>query len=122
MRLRPFLDKEKNISPKALKYITSALGFSIGIIYFTSAYYHDSAACLFQDGKLVFACEEEKFTGIKHDSSFPESAIQYIKDNYTDKFDVVCYYEKPHLKLLRALKHNWSSIPRILWTSIKAWV
>jgi uncharacterized membrane protein YfcA len=37
-----FLDKEKNISPKMLKYITSALGFSIGIIYFTSAYYHDS--------------------------------------------------------------------------------
>ena len=37
-----FLDKEKNISPKMIKYITSALGFSIGIIYFTSAYYHDS--------------------------------------------------------------------------------
>lgn len=87
-----------------------------------SAYYHDSAACLFQDGKLVFACEEEKFTGIKHDSSFPKSVIQYIKDNYTDKFDVVCYYEKPYLKLLRALKHNWRSVPRILWTGIKAWV
>jgi uncharacterized membrane protein YfcA len=37
-----FLDKEKNISPKMLKYITSALGFSIGFIYFTSAYFHDS--------------------------------------------------------------------------------
>ena len=86
-----------------------------------SAYYHDSAACLFQDGKLVFACEEEKFTGIKHDSSFPNNTIQYIKDNYTDKFDIVCYYEKPHLKLLRALKHNWRSIPRTLWTGIKVW-
>jgi carbamoyltransferase len=86
-----------------------------------SAYYHDSSACLFQDGKLVFACEEEKFTGIKHDSSFPKSVIQYIKDNYTDKFDVVCYYEKPHLKLLRALKHNWRSVPRTLWTGIKVW-
>jgi carbamoyltransferase len=86
-----------------------------------SAYYHDSAACLFQDGKLVFACEEEKFTGIKHDSSFPEHTIQYIKENYTDKFDIVCYYEKPYLKLLRALKHNWKSIPRILWTGIKVW-
>jgi carbamoyltransferase len=86
-----------------------------------SAYYHDSAACLFQDGKLVFACEEEKFTGIKHDSSFPDSAIKYIKENYTDKFDVVCYYEKPHLKLLRALKHNWKSVPKTLWTGIKAW-
>ena len=86
-----------------------------------SAYYHDSAACLFQDGKLVFACEEEKFTGIKHDSSFPEHTVQYIKENYTDKFDIVCYYEKPYLKLLRALKHNWKSIPRILWTGIKVW-
>lgn len=37
-----FLDREKYISPKLLKYITSALGFSIGIIYFTSAYFHDS--------------------------------------------------------------------------------
>ena len=86
-----------------------------------SAYYHDSAACLFQDGKLVFACEEEKFTGIKHDSSFPVNVIQYIKENYTDKFDIVCYYEKPHLKLLRTLKHNWRSIPKTLWTGIKVW-
>ena len=86
-----------------------------------SAYYHDSAACLFQDGKLVFACEEEKFTGIKHDSSFPDSVIKHIKENYTDKFDVVCYYEKPHLKLLRALKHNWKSVPKTLWTGVKAW-
>jgi len=87
-----------------------------------SAYYHDSAACLFQDGKLVFACEEEKFTGIKHDSSFPDNAIKYIKENYTDKFDIVCYYEKPHLKLLRALKHNWKSVPKTLWTGVKAWI
>lgn len=87
-----------------------------------SAYYHDSAACLFQDGKLVFACEEEKFTGIKHDSSFPKNVIQYIKDNYTDKIDLVCYYEKPSLKLLRAFKHNWRSIPRILKTNIKLWI
>lgn len=37
-----FLDKEKNISPKMLKYITSALGFSLGFIYLSSAYYHES--------------------------------------------------------------------------------
>jgi carbamoyltransferase len=86
-----------------------------------SAYYHDSSACLFQDGKLVFACEEEKFTGIKHDSSFPINTIEYIKQNYTDKFDLICYYEKPSLKLLRAFKHNWRSIPRILYTNIKLW-
>jgi len=87
-----------------------------------SAYYHDSAACLFQDGKLVFACEEEKFTGIKHDSSFPTNTINYIKEHYTKDIDLVCYYENPKLKLKRAFKHNWSSIPRILWTSIKVYV
>jgi carbamoyltransferase len=87
-----------------------------------SAYYHDSAACLFQDGKLVFACEEEKFTGIKHDSSFPINAINYIKEHYTENIDLVCYYEKPLLKLKRAFKHNWLSIPRILWTNIKLWL
>ena len=87
-----------------------------------SAYYHDSAACLFQDGKLVFACEEEKFTGIKHDSSFPTNTINYIKKHYTEDIDLVCYYENPKLKLKRAFKHNWLSIPRILWTSIKAYI
>jgi len=86
-----------------------------------SAYYHDSSACLFQDGKLVFACEEEKFSGIKHDPSFPMHVINYIKEHYTDKFDLICYYEKPSLKLLRAVKHNWLSVPRILWTNIKLW-
>ena len=87
-----------------------------------SAYYHDSAACLFQDGKLVFACEEEKFTGIKHDSSFPVNAIKYIKEHYTKDIDLVCYYENPKLRLKRAFKHNLRSVPRILWTNIKVWV
>ena len=86
-----------------------------------SAYYHDSAACLFRDGKLVYACEEEKFTGIKHDSSFPVNSIKYIFDHFVDKVDLVCYYEKPTLKIKRAFKHNLKSVPRILWTSIKLW-
>jgi carbamoyltransferase len=86
-----------------------------------SAYYHDSAACLFRDGKLIYACEEEKFTGIKHDSSFPVNSINYIFDHFTDKVDVVCYYEKPLLKLKRAFKHNIKSVPSILWTNIKLW-
>jgi carbamoyltransferase len=87
-----------------------------------SAYYHDSSVCLFQDGELIFACEEEKFSGIKHDSRFPIHVVEYIKQHYTDKFDLICYYEKPNLKLLRAFKHNLRSVPRILWTNIKLWV
>ena len=77
------------------------MSYIIGI----SAYYHDSSACLFKDDKLVFACEEEKFTGIKHDNSFPKNTIKYIFDKYNlSKNDIerVCYYEDPKLRLNRS--------------------
>ena len=43
-----------------------------------SAYYHDSAAALIIDGQIINAIQEERFTRIKHDNSFPEKSIQYI--------------------------------------------
>ena len=62
-----------------------------------SAFYHDSAACIVKDGKVLYAIEEERFTDIKHDSSFPENAIQYIlyEANIIDmnEVDEVCWYE-----------------------------
>lgn len=82
-----------------------------------SAYYHDSSACLFKNGKLLFACEEEKFTGIKHDSSFPHNVLKFIIKTYRldkDNIDAVCYYEDPKLKLKRVLsnsKKNWFKSP-----------
>lgn len=69
-----------------------------------SAYYHDSSVCLFRKGQLVFACEEEKFTGIKHDNRFPVNALKYIFDKYRIKrneIESVCFYEDPHIKLDR---------------------
>jgi carbamoyltransferase len=72
-----------------------------------SAFYHDSSACLFRDGKLIFACEEEKFTGIKHDGSFPEKTLEFIFKTYKinkSNISAVCYYESPDLKLKRVLK------------------
>jgi carbamoyltransferase len=69
-----------------------------------SAYYHDSSACLFKNGILMFACEEEKFTGIKHDSSFPKNTIEYIFKQYKltkEDIDCVCYYEDPKLRFGR---------------------
>lgn len=66
-----------------------------------SAYYHDSSVCLFRKGQLIFACEEEKFTGIKHDNRFPVNALKYIFDKYRIKrneIESVCFYEDPHLK------------------------
>ena len=73
-----------------------------------SAFYHDSSVCLFRDNHLVFACEEEKFTGIKHDSSFPEKTLNYIykKFKITSKnLQAVCYYEDPKLKYQRVIEN-----------------
>jgi carbamoyltransferase len=82
-----------------------------------SAYYHDSSVALFRDNQLIFACEEEKFTGIKHDSSFPEKALEYIYKNYritSKNLQAVCYYENPKLKYKRVtqnIKNQWFSNP-----------
>jgi carbamoyltransferase len=82
-----------------------------------SAYYHDSSACLFKDGKLVFACEEERFTGIKHDRSFPKNTINYIFKKYgLTKKDVeaVCYYEDVNEKknrVIKNIKRNFFKFP-----------
>ena len=90
-----------------------------------SAYYHDASACLFKDGQLVFACEEEKFTGIKHDSSFPNKTIEYIFNTYKlskKDIDIVCYYEDPELKLERVknnIKHQLITNP---FYSIKSYI
>ena len=84
-----------------------------------TAYYHDSSACLFKDNELIFACEEEKFTGIKHDSSFPNNTINYILDTYKlSKNDIgcVCYYEDPKLRLNRS-----KSYIKSIKTVIKVW-
>jgi len=72
-----------------------------------SAFYHDSAACLVKDGKVVLGAEEERFTKIKHDSSFPFETIKWIfkesKLSWKD-IDEVCWYENPDLKKDRVLK------------------
>ena len=73
-----------------------------------SAYYHDSSVALFRNGQLIFACEEEKFSGIKHDSEFPHRALNYVIKYYKIKrsdIEVICYYEDPGLKLKRVLNN-----------------
>ena len=67
-----------------------------------SAHYHDSAAVLIKNGVVLCAIEEERFTRIKHDNSFPIRAIEWcLKDAGIKISDisVVSYYEKPLLKL-----------------------
>jgi carbamoyltransferase len=88
------------------------MAYIIGV----SAYYHDSSACLFKDDELIFACEEEKFTGIKHDNSFPKNTIKYIFDKYDltkDDIECVCYYENPKLRLNRK-KSYFKSLRNII--------
>jgi len=75
-------------------------GYILGI----SCGYHDSAASLIKDGKVLGACEEERFTGIKHDSSFPINTINWLVGEFKIKpndLKAVCFYENPELKLDR---------------------
>ncbi len=72
-----------------------------------SAFYHDSAAALVIDGKVVFAIEEEKLSGIKHDNSFPFKAIEACLSHAQitiDEVDMVCWYEVPNIKYDRVSK------------------
>jgi carbamoyltransferase len=72
-----------------------------------SAFYHDSAAALVIDGKLVAAAQEERFSRIKHDPSFPRHAIRFCLQHAgitVDDLDHVAFYEKPFLKFERLLE------------------
>src|SRR5437764_10912414 len=71
-----------------------------------SAFYHDSAACLVRDGKIIAAAQEERFTRKKHDASFPKNAVEYCLAEGGIKvsdLDLVAFYEKPFLKFDRIL-------------------
>ena len=72
-----------------------------------SAFYHDSAACLVRDGKIVSAAQEERFTRKKHDFSFPKNAINYCLQDSGLKgkdLDFVAFYDKPFIKFERILQ------------------
>ena len=72
-----------------------------------SAFYHDSAAALVQDGRLVAAAQEERFTRVKHDDAFPVNAIRYCLRAggvAPDGVDAVVYYDKPLTTFVRLLR------------------
>lgn len=79
-----------------------------------SAFYHDSAACLLEDGELISAAQEERFTRKKHDDSFPINAINYCLKNSNIKgkqIDIVAFYDKPFLKYERIMHTYLSFAP-----------
>ena len=79
-----------------------------------SAFYHDSDAALVVDGDIIAAAQEERFTRIKHDSSFPQNAVRACLDIggiTLDDVDYVAFYDKPFLKFERLLETYLSFAP-----------
>ncbi len=88
-----------------------------------SCYYHDSAACLVRDGKIIAAAQEERFTRKKHDFEFPRNAIDFClkKGNLqVQNLDYVAFYEKPLLKFERILETYLAYAPYGFNSFIKA--
>jgi carbamoyltransferase len=80
-----------------------------------SAFYHDSAAALVEDGRIVAAAQEERFTRKKHDPSFPKNAITYCLEEAgakLDELDHVVFYDKPFLKFERLMETYVALAPR----------
>lgn len=99
-----------------------------------SCFYHDAAAALLADGRIVAAAEEERFTRIKGDSSFPQHAIDFCLRTAgitAQELDYVVFYEKPLLKFERILYSTLATAPRsaglfreamVTWFSEKLWM
>ena len=87
--------------------MTSILGIS--------AFYHDSAACILKDGKIIAAAQEERFTRKKHDPNYPHNAIQFVLKYANLKLsevDQIVFFEKPFLKFERLLETYVAFAPR----------
>ena len=88
-----------------------------------SSFYHDSAAVIIKNGMLLGAIQEERFTRIKHDSSFPYNSIKYLLKTTKisiNQVDAVVFYEKPFLKFERLLETYVSYSPKGLRSFNKA--
>jgi carbamoyltransferase len=99
-----------------------------------SAFYHDSAACLVQDGRVVAVAQEERFTRRKHDAGFPRQAMRYCLGEGNvgpGQLDAVVFYDKPLTKFVRILESAFAVSPRGLrpflqampvWLRDKLWI
>ena len=93
-----------------------------------SCYFHDAAAALLEDGRLVAAAEEERFSRIKHDFGFPSRAIQFCLERGRTSgadLDYVAFFEKPFIKFERILQTAIGTVPRshaVFRKAMTAWM
>ena len=93
-----------------------------------SCYFHDAAAALLEDGRLVAAAEEERFSRIKHDFGFPERAIRFCLSRAHISgadLDYVAFFEKPFIKFERILQTALGTVPRsqtVFRKAMTAWM
>jgi carbamoyltransferase len=93
-----------------------------------SCYYHDAAAALVSDGRIVAAAQEERFTRIKHDQNYPANAIDWClkeAELTVADLDAVAFYDKPFLKFERILETYLAYAPagiRSAWKALPVWI
>lgn len=88
-----------------------------------SAFYHDSAAAIIEDGEIMAAAQEERFTRKKHDPGFPSNAVKFCLQYggaRIDQLDAVVFYDKPLLKFERLLETYYAFVPKGLSSFITA--
>jgi carbamoyltransferase len=88
-----------------------------------SAFYHDAAAAIIEDGNIIAAAQEERFTRKKHDPAFPSNAIRFCLDysgKRIDNLDAVVFYDKPLLKFERLLETYYGFAPKGLRSFLAA--
>jgi carbamoyltransferase len=88
-----------------------------------SAFYHDSAAALIKNGQIIAAAQEERFTRIKNDESFPINSIKYClkeADIQINDLEYIAFYEDTHLKFNRIINSYIRYIPKSIWSLKKA--
>ncbi len=93
------------------------------IILGISAYYHDSAAAILKDGNIIAAAQEERFTRIKGDSSFPHNAINFclnVVQKKIEEIDYIIFYEEPFTKFERLLISYHSTVPKGIKSYLKS--
>ena len=88
-----------------------------------SAFYHDSAAAVIHNGKIIAAAQEERFTRIKQDENFPVEAAKFCLEHAgfsIDELDAIVFYDKPLLKFERLLETYYGFAPRGLQSFMAA--